>query len=66
MTASRYARGNRMDPAAVARFGCESLKKGKLIAIPGFKNRVQSVLPRFIPYRPLAKMVKGAMGSPDR
>ena len=29
MTASPYARGNRMDPAAVARFGYESLKKGE-------------------------------------
>lgn len=53
---------NRSLPLArdVAEYGFRALMNGKVIAIPGIKNKIQTWAPRFLPRSIVRKIVRGA------
>ncbi len=58
MDSSRLVQGGLMTAAEVAAKGWQAMKAGKTVVVPGFRNRVGSLLPRFLPRRLTARVVK--------
>jgi short-subunit dehydrogenase len=55
---TKLARGKKMDAATVAEVGYIALKKGKVIATPGLKSKLLTILVRVIPRSVLTKMAR--------
>jgi len=55
---SKRAKGNLMDPATVAKAGYLALKKGKVIVIPGLKNKLLVFLVRIAPRNIVTKITR--------
>lgn len=60
MQDSKLVRSGLMDVATVARLGVEGALSGKPVVIPGIKNKIQAVTPRFVPRGMLPGIVKNA------
>ena len=61
MEDSKLVKGRKvMDAATVAKMGVDAMEAGKTVAICGFKNKVQAVMPRFLPRALVPPMVKRA------
>ena len=62
----KVARGNKvrrrklpgMTAAAVAKYGFEKFRQGRVVIIPGLGNKISATVVRFIPRSPLRKLVK--------
>ena len=64
MEDSKLVKGKRvMDAATVAKMGVDAMEAGKTVAICGFKNKVQAVMPRFLPRALVPPMVKRAQAA---
>ncbi len=61
MENSKLVKGKMMDAATVAKAGYIALKKGKVIAIPGLKNKLLAILVRIIPRSVLIKIMRSTM-----
>jgi short-subunit dehydrogenase len=63
MEDSKLVKGKKlMDSTTVVKIGYEALMKGKTVVVPGFQNRMQVLVPRFLPRKMVATMVKNAQG----
>ncbi len=61
MEDSKLVKGKKvMDAATVARIGVDAMEAGKAVAVCGFKNKMQTTMPRFLPRSVVAPMVKRA------
>ena len=47
-----------MSPRRVAEYGYRMMERGKLVAVPGFINKVSAVIPRFLPRRAALRFVR--------
>jgi short-subunit dehydrogenase len=64
MEDSKLVKGKKvMDAATVAKIGVAGMMAGKPVVICGFKNKVQAVMPRFLPRRMVPGMVKRAQAA---
>ena len=55
---ARHLKTSKMTAEAVARYGHGAFRKGKLVAIPGWRNRFLVILVRMVPRWLVRKMVK--------
>jgi short-subunit dehydrogenase len=55
---ARHLKTSKMTAEAVARYGHGTFRKGKLVAIPGWRNRFLVILVRMVPRWLVRKMVK--------
>jgi short-subunit dehydrogenase len=55
---ARHLKTSKMTAEAVARYGHGAFRKGKLVAIPGWRNRFLVILVRIIPRWLVRKIVK--------
>ena len=58
MEDSKLVQSGLMDAATVAKMGYEAMMAGKPIEVPGFTNKIGTLLPRFVPRSMTTKIVR--------